>query len=416
ARRGAAAEIVERRPERRAEGDLDVPRAPDVTREAEELGAAATAEAREPGPALGDDGRHGAERLDVVDDGRLAPEPRLDGEGRARAGHRPIAFDRLEERGLLAQDEAAGAATQLDIEREVGCEDALAEEPPLARLRHGDAEALGRKLGLPVDIEDRARGAGRGRGGQRGLEEPVRVALHQVAILEDAGLAFLAVDDEVLRGALRLAARCPLHRRLEVGAAAPGEARRAHLLDHPLGPRVLERVHQRRVRPVADRIGDVRGVRETAALEQDAPLTPEPVVADVGRRGGVRRQRVEESRDVLGGDVTRRESRTAVAQDLDDRLSPAHAVAACGDDGEWEAAALDLDAEHLERLARADGAPARSQADGEARARAPALRLAPAPSDARRRRAGPPPARSVQLTPVHSRTTRVPGGASRSSG
>src|SRR5206468_820196 len=83
--------------------------------------------------------------------GRLAPEPRLDGEGRARAGHRAIAFDRLEERGFLAQDEAAGAATQLDIEREVGSEDALAEEPPLARLRHGDAEALGRKVGLPVD-------------------------------------------------------------------------------------------------------------------------------------------------------------------------------------------------------------------------------------------------------------------------
>src|SRR5207244_3697853 len=159
ARRGAAAEIVEQRPERGAEGDLDDPRAPDVTREAEELGPAATAEAREPGPALGDDGRHGAERLDVVDDGRLAPEPRLDGEGRARAGHRAIAFDRLEERGFLAQDEAAGAATQLDIEREVGSEDALAEESPLARLRHGDAEALGRKLGLPVDIEDGARGA-----------------------------------------------------------------------------------------------------------------------------------------------------------------------------------------------------------------------------------------------------------------
>src|SRR3989475_6977362 len=230
-----------------------------MTRETEELGPAATAEAREPGAALGDDGRHGAEGLDVVDDSRLAPEPRLDGEGRTRAGHRPIAFDGLEERGLLAQDEAAGAAAQLDVEREVGSEDALAEESPLSSLPHGDTEALGRKVGLPVDIEDGARGAGGVRGEQRGLEEPVRVALHQVAVLEDAGLALLPVDDEVLWGALRLAARGPLLRRLEVGAAAPGEARRAHLLDHPLGARVLERVHQRRVRPVADRVGDVRG-------------------------------------------------------------------------------------------------------------------------------------------------------------
>ena len=244
-----------------------------------------------------------------------------------------------------------------------------------------------------MDIEDGTRGAGGVRGEQRGLEEPVRVALHQVAILEDAGLAFLAVDDEVLRGALRLAARRPLHRRPEVGAAAPGEACRAHLLDHPLGARVLERVHQRRVRPVADRVGDVRGVREAAALEEDVPLTPEPVAADVGRCGGVRRQRVEESRDMLGGDGARREPRTAVAQDLDDRLGPAHAVAARGDDGEGEAAALDLEAQRLERLARADGAPARSQADGEARARAPALGLAPERREARHGRAGRGPRR-----------------------
>src|SRR3989442_1234577 len=110
ARRGAAAELRRERPERRAELHLDEPGAPDVTRESEELGPAAAAEAREPGAALGDDGGHGAERLDIVDDGRRAPEPGLDGEGRARAGHRAIALDGLEERRLLAEDEAAGAA------------------------------------------------------------------------------------------------------------------------------------------------------------------------------------------------------------------------------------------------------------------------------------------------------------------
>ena len=142
-----------------------------------------------------------------------------------------------------------------------------------------------------------------------------------------------------------------------------------------------------------DGVGDVPGVGEAAALEEHPPLARQPLAGDVGRRGGIRREGVQEARDLGRGDRTGREPWAAVAQDLDDRLGPAHAVAARGDDGEGEAAALDLDAEHLERLARADGVPARSQADGEARARAPALGLAPERREARHGRAGRGPRR-----------------------
>ena len=135
----------------------------------------------------------------------------------------------------------------------------------------------------------------------------MRVALHEVPVLEDAGLALLAVDDEVLRRPPRRAARRPLHRRREIGAAAAGEARRAHLFDHPLGPRVLEGQRERRVRAVAERIGDVRGVREAAALEEHAPLALEPLAADVRSGGGIAGEGVEEGRDVLGGDGARGE-------------------------------------------------------------------------------------------------------------
>src|SRR5207247_757948 len=62
-RRGAAAERLEQRAERAAELELDDPGATHVARDAEELGPAAAAEAREPGAALGDDRRHRAERL-----------------------------------------------------------------------------------------------------------------------------------------------------------------------------------------------------------------------------------------------------------------------------------------------------------------------------------------------------------------
>src|SRR2546425_8720612 len=98
-----------------------------------------------------------------------------------------------------------------------------------------------------------------------------------MAVLEDAGLALFAVDDEVLRRARRRTARRPLHRRRKIRAAAPGETRRAYLLDDQLGPGALECQHQRRVRPVADGVGDVPGVGEAAALEEHPPLARQPL-------------------------------------------------------------------------------------------------------------------------------------------
>ena len=76
-------------------------------------------------------------------------------------------------------------------------------------LSQRGGHALGRKLGLAVDIKDAARSARRERRQQHGLEQPVRIALHQVAVLEDAGLpssAFTTMNFGVPR-----AARQPAH-------------------------------------------------------------------------------------------------------------------------------------------------------------------------------------------------------------
>src|SRR5262249_55961360 len=59
----------------------------------------------EPRAAAGDDPRDRREGLDVVDHRGLAPEARLDGKRRARARLRAAPLDRLEQRGLLAEDE-----------------------------------------------------------------------------------------------------------------------------------------------------------------------------------------------------------------------------------------------------------------------------------------------------------------------
>src|SRR5688500_4813948 len=69
------------------------------------------------------------------------------------------------------------------------------------------------------------------RGDEGAFDELVRIALHQVPVLEDARLPLLAVDDDVLRLAGRGPARFPLARRGEERAAAPEQARGLDGLD-----------------------------------------------------------------------------------------------------------------------------------------------------------------------------------------
>ena len=59
--------------------------------------------------AVAEDPGHAGERLDVVDDRGLAAEAALDRIGRAQPRHAAAAFERLDQRGLLAADERARA-------------------------------------------------------------------------------------------------------------------------------------------------------------------------------------------------------------------------------------------------------------------------------------------------------------------
>src|SRR5262249_46476602 len=93
--------------------------------------AVAAAEGRERGAASRHDRRDGEQRVDIVDDGRLAEQTRLGRKRRPRARHRAAALERLQQRRLLAQHEAARAAANLDLEREAGAEDARSDAPPL---------------------------------------------------------------------------------------------------------------------------------------------------------------------------------------------------------------------------------------------------------------------------------------------
>src|SRR5262249_62220285 len=91
----------------------------------------------------------------------------------------------------------AAAPHNHDVRQTLRAENPLADESPLPRLVDGDGQAFGGELGLAVYIEDGARGAHDVRGDQRGLEQPVRVAFHEVAILEDPRLALLPLHPQL---------------------------------------------------------------------------------------------------------------------------------------------------------------------------------------------------------------------------
>src|SRR5262249_1527564 len=72
--------------------------------------------------------RHAGERLDIVDDGRLA-ERAFDG-GKRRLNPRPaaLAFEALNQSRLFAADICPGAAVQVHVEAEFLTEDVFAEQ------------------------------------------------------------------------------------------------------------------------------------------------------------------------------------------------------------------------------------------------------------------------------------------------
>ena len=113
---GELDEVAQGRPEL----DLVGAGARDVAGQAEELrpGRAVGADPGERLAAVEHDARDVGQRLDVVDDRRLAEQPDLDRERRLVARLAALALDRLEERRLLAADVGAGAAPELDVEVE----------------------------------------------------------------------------------------------------------------------------------------------------------------------------------------------------------------------------------------------------------------------------------------------------------
>jgi hypothetical protein len=195
----AAAVLLEQLLERDAHLLLDHAWVVDVAGHAEQLRAlvAVAAEAREPRAAAAADGGRDSDSLDVGDGRRAAEEADVGREGRLEARLALLALDALDERGLLAADVRARATVEVDVERVAGPARVLAEVAGLVRLgdRLLDVGRLLEELAANVDV--RGGRVHRAAGDEAALDELVRVAAHNLAVLARARLALVRVHDEV---------------------------------------------------------------------------------------------------------------------------------------------------------------------------------------------------------------------------
>ena len=139
------------------------------------------------------------QRLDVVDDRRLRVEAVDRRERRLEARHAALALERLEQAGLLAADVRARAAVHDDLEIEARTEDVLAEEALRARVGERLREAVVAERELAAQVDERLVALDRVRRDDDALDELVRIALDEHAVLERRRLAFVGVHHEVAR-------------------------------------------------------------------------------------------------------------------------------------------------------------------------------------------------------------------------
>ena len=264
-------------PQRRAHGDFGEARVADLPGEGEHLGPAALVrpDPVEPLRPVLDDDRDVRERLDVVDDRRLAPEPLLRRIRRPDPGLAALALDRMDQRGLLPADEGAGAHADLEVEVEAGAEDPLPQQARGAALFDRLDEPLDGHRVLRADVEEPAVGPDGEAGDRNAFDDAEGIAFEHVPVHERARIALVGVADHVPDRILRLGGHGPLPARREAGAAAPAQPGFRDLPDDPCRLVPFEDLRERLEPVVSEVLVKALGIDDPAVAQRHAALSVE---------------------------------------------------------------------------------------------------------------------------------------------
>ena len=241
----------------------------DVAADAEQARAAIAlrADLRVCGAAYLDDEGHAGDGFGVVDDCGTAIEPDDGGEGRLDARYATFAFERLHERRLFA--DFIGASTRLrnGVKIEAAAEDVLAQDAALITLRQRPLRNLEKIAVLATEIDEAHLRADGQPGDHGAFDDGVRVVQEDQVVLACAGLALVAVDEDVLGLLALLGHEGPLHTGGKACAAAAAKAGGLHLIDDPLRA-LLNALAQGRIATKLDVLIDVGGTLTPAAGDE----------------------------------------------------------------------------------------------------------------------------------------------------
>ncbi len=274
----------------------------------------------------------------------------MGGQRRLGAHLAALAFEAVQQRGLLAAHIGAGAEPDFHVEGVARAHDVVAEIARFARFLDGDLQGLEGVGIFRAEIDIAVGGAHRDAGDGHALDEHEGIAFHDHAVGEGAAVAFVGVADDVFLLGRRLGHRAPLDAGGEAGAAAAAKAGGEHFLDDRLRPG-RDGLLQAFIAAMGPVVLDGTGIDDAAAGEGEAGLVLEPGKlvhhADAFLvRLAFEHPGVDELAD-LGG-LHRPVADTALRRlDLDQRLQPIHAARAGADDLDIETAALGFVAEFL---------------------------------------------------------------------
>ena len=188
------------------------------------------------------------------------------------AGHAPLALDGGGERAALAADEGAGTPVDMHMEAEAGVHDIIAQKTQLGGFVDGYLQALHGQGVLGADIDIALGGTGGHAGDHHALNDGVGIALHDGAIHECAGIALVAVADDVFYIGDILAHALPLAPGREAAAAPTTETGIGNLAADGFVRHVEQGFFKGAVAVLGDVLLQILGIAVAAALQHHAVL------------------------------------------------------------------------------------------------------------------------------------------------
>ena len=169
--------------------------------------------------------RHGGDGLGVVDDRGSAVEADDGREGRLDARNAALAFERLHQRRLFAHFVGARAGLRDDLEFGVGAEDVLAEKALGVGVGDGLLHDFEQIAILAAQIDEAQLRADGQAGDDGAFNDGVGIVQKDQVVFAGAGLALVAIDQNVFGLGGLLGHERPLHAGREARAAAAAQVR-----------------------------------------------------------------------------------------------------------------------------------------------------------------------------------------------